>query len=260
MSSPARALITGASGGIGLELARLFAADGQDLVLVARSEAKLDALAEELEREHGIQAAVVAEDLADHEGPARVQAATEAGGLEVHTLVNNAGFGSHGKFWELDRARELAMIDLNIRALADLTHRYLPAMIERGAGRILNIGSTAGFQPGPNMATYYATKVFVLHFTEALAHELRGSGVTATVHCPGPTATGFAETAGSADTKMFNSGVADGASVARDAYAAMKAGEVVKIHGLFNRVMAFSVRLGPRALVRTISGRISSRD
>ncbi len=251
------ALVTGASNGIGLEIAKLFAADGYNLVLVARSEAKLEALARELEAT-GVGAKVCAVDLSSPEGPSAVHAFVEDAGLSVSHLVNNAGFGSCGEFWTLDRARELSMIDLNIRALAELCHLFLPAMIERDFGRVLNIGSTAGFQAGPRMATYYATKAFVLHFSEALAHELRSTGVRVTVHCPGATATGFSSAAGNDKSKLFKSGVAGAVSVATDAYAAMHKGRVLKVHGLLNTLMTLSVRASPRAWTRAIAGRLNS--
>jgi short-subunit dehydrogenase len=257
MTQKRPALITGASGGIGLELAKLFAADGHELVLVARSEEKLRALAEELEHT-GVRVTVLPCDLSQPSSPARVFTELRKREIQLGYLVNNAGFGSIGNFWELDRARELEMIDLNIRALVELTHLVLPGMIERKFGRVLNIGSTAGFQPGPRMATYYASKAFVLHFTEALAQELRGTGVRATVHCPGPTATGFGDVAGNGTTKLFRSGVATAEAVARDAYQAMHAGEVVHIHGVRNAIMAWSVRLGPRSLVRSVVAKLNS--
>lgn len=257
MTSKHTALITGASGGIGLELARLFAADGHDLVLVARSEDKLRALADQLART-GVTITVLRFDLSQPEAPTRLFAELDARGIELGYLVNNAGFGSIGNFWELERARELEMIDLNIRALVELTHLALPGMIARGFGRVLNIGSTAGFQPGPRMATYYASKAFVLHFTEAVAHELRGTGVTATVHCPGPTATGFGEVAGNGKTLLFRAGAASAEAVARDAYQAMRAGKVVHVHGIRNALLSLSVRLSPRGLIRRIVAKLNA--
>jgi uncharacterized protein len=267
MTSKRTALITGASGGIGLELAKLFAADGHDLVLVARSEAKLRALADELTAGNpagnsasnpAIGVTVIAVDLARPAAPRELVAELETRGVELGYLVNNAGIGSNGKFWELEPERELEMIDLNVRALVELTRLVLPSMVARGFGRVLNIGSTAGFQAGPGMATYFASKAFVLHFTEAIAHELRGTGVTATVHCPGATATGFAKAANNHDTRLFASGVASADAVARDAYRAMHAGKTVRVHGLRNAVMAGSVRLAPRAWVTAIAARLNT--
>ena len=257
MADKHTALVTGASGGIGLEIAKLFAADGHDLVVVARSEDKLRELATELERE-GVSATVLPCDLAQPEAATQLFGQLDERGIELGYLVNNAGFGSLGNFWELDRARELAMIDLNVRALVELTHLALSGMVARKFGRVLNIGSTAGMQPGPRMATYYASKAFVNHFTEAIAHELRGTGVTATVHCPGPTATGFGEASGNRDTKLFRSGVATAQNAARDAYRAMHAGKPVRIHGARNAMLALSVKLFPRAWVRPIVARLNS--
>ncbi|HVI01898.1 MAG TPA: SDR family oxidoreductase [Enhygromyxa sp.] len=253
MTEKQAALITGASGGIGLELAKLFARDGHELVLVARSEDKLRALAEQL----GVRATVLAFDLSRPEAPKQLFEQLGERNIELGYLVNNAGFGTVGKFWELDRARELEMIDLNIRALVELTHLALPGMIARKFGRVLNIGSTAGFQPGPRMATYYASKAFVNHWTEALAHELRGTGVTATVHCPGPTATGFGETAGNGTSKLFRNNVAEAGDVARDAYEAMHAGKVMRIHGIRNAMLAASTRISPRSVVRSIVAKLN---
>lgn len=250
------ALITGASSGIGLELAKLFAVDGHDLVLVARREDKLRELADQLSPT-GVTITLLPFDLAQAQAPAQIFAELAARGIELGYLVNNAGFGSMGEFWQLDRARELEMIDLNIRALVELTHLALPGMIERGFGRVLNIGSTAGYQAGPRMATYYASKAFVNHFTEAIAHELRGTRVTATVHCPGPTITGFGEIAGNGKTLLFRAGAATAESVARDAYRAMHAGKVIRIHGLLNRLSAFVVQLSPRRWVRRVVARLN---
>lgn len=249
------ALVTGASSGLGRELARLFAAAGHDLVLVARREPKLRELQEELQERHGITAQVLTADLADPAAPATIEAALED--RPVDYLVNNAGFGTTGPFTTLDRARELAMIQVNVTSLVDLTHRFAARMRERGRGRVLNIASTAGFQPGPGMATYFATKAYVLSFTEALAHELRGTGVTATVHCPGATATEFAQEAGNDKTLLFRLSVADATSVARHAYRSMMKGRVVAIPGILNWLAAQAVRLGPRFLVRFIAARLN---
>jgi len=251
-----RALITGASSGLGLELARLFAADGHDLVLVARRRDRLEALAAELARP-GLSIEIVAVDLEDPATPAALIQGLERKGITIDFLVNNAGFGSQGKFWTLPRERELAMIDVNCRALVELTHRVVPGMIGRGFGRVLNIASTAAFQPGPYMATYYASKAFVLHFSEALAYELRSTGVTVTAHCPGATATGFAEVAAIGHTRLFKAGVADAAAVARHGYRAMLRGRVVAVAGVLNWIGVVGVRFLPRRWVRALAGWIS---
>ncbi|MFV8755852.1 SDR family NAD(P)-dependent oxidoreductase [Nannocystaceae bacterium ST9] len=257
MADKRTALITGASSGIGLELARLFAADGHDLVLVARRRDKLEALAAELAKP-GLTIEIIDADLEDPAAPAALIQRLDRQGVAIDYLVNNAGFGSQGKFWTLPRERELAMIDLNCRALVELTHRVVPGMIGRGFGRVLNIASTAAFQPGPYMATYYASKAFVLHFSEALAHELRDTQVRVTAHCPGATATGFAEVAAIGHTKLFSAGVADPAKVARHAYRAMQRGRVVAIQGPMNWLAAFAIRFTPRAWARAIAAWISS--
>jgi short-subunit dehydrogenase len=257
MAEKRRALITGASSGLGLELARLFAADGHDLVLVARRRDRLEALAVELAKP-GLDIVIIAADLGDPATPAALIQQLDRQGLPIDYLVNNAGFGSRGKFWTLPRALELQMIDVNCRALVELTHRVLPGMIGRGFGRVLNIASTAAFQPGPHMATYYASKAFVLHFSEALAHELRETGVRVTAHCPGATATGFAEAASLGSIRLFSAGVADPAKVARHAYRAMHRGKVVAIAGPANWFAAFTIRFMPRAWARALSSWISS--
>lgn len=251
------ALVTGASAGLGLELAKLFARDKVDLVLVARRRDKLDALAAELAKEHGVKTHVVAADLTDHAAPKAIFDQVTALGVNVDYLVNNAGFGSNGAFVELDAKRELEMVEVNVTALLHLTRLFLPGMVARKKGRVLNVASTAAFVPGPYMATYFASKAFVLSFTEALSHELKGTGVTATVFCPGATATEFAQVAGNDKSKLFQSGVADAASVARSGYLGMKAGKVIAIPGLTNRINVFAPRFAPRVLVRAIAARLN---
>jgi len=249
------ALVTGASAGLGRDFARLFAANGHDLVLVARRRGRLAELATELAAEHGIDTLVLAEDLSDSGSPRRIHAAVEANGLSIDVLVNNAGFGTNGAFAELDLAREIAMVHVNVTSLIELTRLFLPAMIARGRGHVLNVGSTAGFQPGPFMATYCATKAFVNSFTEALAEELRGTGVSATVSCPGATATEFSSISGNDTAPLFERGVvATSSDVARHAYGAMKSGHVVAVPGLMNKVGVQALRLTPRAIVRRVSG------
>lgn len=251
------ALVTGASVGLGRELAKLFAADGHDLVLVARRKDKLDELAAELAKAHGVAATVMPSDLTDPAAPAALADKVRAAGLEVEFLVNNAGFGSNGAFHELDEKRELDMVQVNIAALVQLTRKFLPAMVARKSGRVLNVGSTAGFVPGPFMATYYASKAFVISFTEAIAFELEGTGVTATVLCPGATATEFAAVAGNDKSPLFKSGVADAVSVALHGYRAMMAGRIVAIPGARNKMLIQSLRLSPRATIRGIAARLN---
>jgi short-subunit dehydrogenase len=252
------ALITGASAGIGEQLARCFADDGHDVLLVARREDKLKELAGRLQQAQDITAHVIAADLADPKAPQQVYDEAGRRGLAVEFLVNNAGFGSNGPFLDLDLGGEARMIEVNVGALVKLTHLFGQAMRERGSGRILNIASTAAFQAGPFMATYYATKAFVVSFSEAVAEELRGTGVTLTCHCPGATLTEFGERAGTAGTRLFKRpGVATAEDVARHAYKAMMKGELLAVHGLMNRIAMESVRLAPRKLPRTIASMLN---
>lgn len=220
------ALITGASSGIGAALARLHAAKGGNLVLVARTRPALQALKEELEREHGIAALVLAADLSDPATPGIIFATTEEQGIEIEILMNNAGFGGHGKFHQRDLARDQQMMQVNMTALVTLTHLYLQGMVARGAGRILHTSSTAGFMPGPWQAVYYATKAFVNSFSQAVAQELRGTNVTSTALCPGAVATGFNEASDLQGVKFLAHG-ASAASVARCGYEAMMKGDLI---------------------------------
>jgi len=251
------ALITGASAGLGREYARLFAKDGHDLVLVARRRERLDELARELAAAHGTTCMVIAADLAAPSAGQQIADQVQAAGRTIDFLVNNAGLGKRGPFAQSDVRLQLEMIDVNMRALVDLTHRFLPGMLERKQGRILNIASIAGFVPGPFMATYYASKAFVLSFTEALACELNDSGVTITASCPGPTKTEFSEVAGNARTQLFSNSVAQAAPVALHAYRAMMAGQVVAIPGLLNKLIAQSTRISPRSWLRAIAARLN---
>jgi short-subunit dehydrogenase len=251
------ALITGASAGLGAEYARLFAADKHDLVLVARRRDRLEALARELQSAHGVAVRVVSADLAAHDGGSRVIDEVARLGLQIDFLVNNAGFGTSGAFVELDLGRELEMIQVNVTSLVTLTRGFLPGMVARRRGRVLNVGSTAGFPPGPFMAVYYASKAFVNSFTEALWYELRGTGVTATVSCPGATATEFAEVAGNSRSLLFRLGAASPATVARQGYRAMMKGKPMVVHGLRNKLTVQSLRVSPRALVRAIAASLN---
>ncbi len=251
-------LVTGASSGLGEQLAELLAKDGHDVVLVARQESKLEAVAERLAKSHGITAHVVPADLSRSEAPAAVFEACSAKRLAVDFLILNAGFGSNGAFLDLELDREIDMINVNVTSLVALTHLFARPMVERKRGRILHIASTAGFQPGPYMATYYATKSFVISFSEALAHELRGTGVSVTCHCPGATATEFAARAGNDKTRLFQrSGVASAADVATHAYRAMMRGQVLVVHGAANRIGVAGVRFTPRAWVRSMAAKFN---
>jgi uncharacterized protein len=258
--SPGRnplALVTGASGGIGYELARILARHGHDLILVARSADKLAALAERLELDHGIQVRAIAKDLARPEAAEEIHEWLAAEGLAVDVLVNNAGMGLLGKFAEIGIEGDVEMLRLNVEAPTLLTRLLLPAMLERGSGRILNLASTAGFQPGPLMAVYYATKAYVLSFSEALANEVAGTGVTVTALCPGPTETGFSSHAGSEQSRLFKGATMGARTVAEAGYAALMAGKPVVIPGVRNRILAFGVRLAPRRVVTQIARRMN---
>ncbi len=247
------ALITGASAGLGAEFAKLFAADKHDLVLVARRKDRLETLAAELTKSHGVRVHVIGADLATAAGATQLLADVKALGVDVEFLVNNAGFGSSGAFADADPMRELEMVQLNVTTLLALTRALLPDMLAKKRGRILNIGSTAGFQPGPYMATYYASKAFVNSFTEALWYELKGTGVTATVSCPGATATEFAAVAGTDKSRLFAMGAASADVVARDAYRAMMKGKPMIVHGFKNKLVVQALRVSPRAAVRSVA-------
>ena len=245
MAERQTALITGASSGIGADFARLFAREGYDLVLVARNEGRM--------RELGLPATIIAADLSDPAAPRHIVDELRAKSIDVDVLVNNAGVGLTGAFVETDLRKELEMIQVNIVALTELAKLLLPGMITRRRGRILNVASTAAFQPGPLMAVYYATKAYVLSFSEAIAEELRDSGVTVTALCPGPTETGFAAAANAGATRLFNmTKPATSAGVARAGYEAMKRGRRVVIPGAKNKLLAQSVRVSPRRLVTKI--------
>jgi hypothetical protein len=252
------ALVTGASSGIGRELCKLLARDGHDLVVVARRRERLEALANTLEADFGVNVLVETADLSDPDAPSELFERLQTQNVQVDILVNNAGFGTQGRFWELDREGELDEIQLNVSAVADLTHLFVEPMVERGDGKILNIASTAAFQPGPFMSTYFATKSFVLHFTEGLAYELRVTGVSATVHCPGATETEFAEKAGNDDSLLFQAAsVATPEAVAGHAYRSMLRGKTVAIHGWMNKLTAFITRFSPRSAVRWLTAKLN---
>ncbi|HET9255246.1 MAG TPA: SDR family oxidoreductase [Pseudonocardiaceae bacterium] len=250
------ALITGASAGLGAHFARLFAQDGHGLVLVARRRDKLDRLAAELGAARGVRTTVIAADLTDPKAPQHLHEELTQAGIEVEFLVNNAGFGASGRFADLDLSRQLDMIELNVTALTHLTGLFLPAMIRRRRGRVLNVSSSAGFLPGPYMATYYASKAYVLSFTEALAQELHGTGVTATALCPGATATEFAAAAEMGSAALFK-GVMAAAPVARYGYRAMLAGKTVAVPGVTMKLALQSLRVSPRWLARRLAGRLN---
>lgn len=250
---PDTALITGASSGIGTEFARLQAAAGGDMVLVARSSDKLNALKAELEAAHNVSVTVIAEDLAVAGAADKVFAATEAAGIRVDVLINNAGFGGHGKFHERPLDKERQMIQLNITTLTELTHLYVQGMVARGGGKVLNVASTAGFLPGPLQAVYYATKAYVLSFSQAIAEELGDTGVTVTALCPGPVDTGFVSEANLENVAAFDK-AATPAKVAKIGFEAMQRGKLVTIDNpAFSVMLNWIVPLLPRKAVLKIS-------
>lgn len=244
-------LITGASAGLGVDFARQLAARGEQLVLVARRKERLDALAAELSN-----ARALAIDLGEAGAAGRLMANVAAHGETVTCLVNNAGFGLAGRFAELDGARQRSMIDLNCGTLTELAHAVLPAMIAAKAGAILNVASIAAFQPGPGMAVYFATKAFVLSFSEALHEEVRGYGVSVTALCPGPTATEFGEVAGWGESTLIDRFSATSADVVRAGIAGMDKSRALIVPGFMNKASAQGHRLLPRWLLRKITGSI----
>jgi uncharacterized protein len=248
------ALISGGSGGIGLEIAKVLARKGFDLVLVARTRDALEAAAGQIEGKYDVKAHVFAADLRRREAPEEISDFLRNESIPIQILVNNAGFGLGGEFAETELTRELEMIQVNIAALTHLTKLFLPAMIKAKTGHILNVASTAAFQPGPLMAVYYATKAYVLSFSEALAEELRNSGVTVTALCPGPTRSDFAKVAQVTESRLFSLfGIADAADVAEYGVRAMMHGTRVAIPGIRNKIVAQANRFAPRAVTAKIA-------
>jgi len=256
MPTQKTALITGASFGIGYELARIFAREGYNLVLVARTADKLRQLASELEKAHGTRSLILASDLSAPGAAAYLHDQTTRADIQLDVLVNNAGFGQFGLFAENDLEQCLLQIQLNITTLTHLTRLYLPEMLERKSGRILNVASTAAFQAGPLMSVYYATKAYVLHFSEGIANELQGTGVTVTCLCPGQTVTEFHKRANMLTSRMLQFGAMDARTVAEDGYRALIAGKPVVISGFRNWLVAQSVRISPRRLVTAVARKL----
>ncbi len=251
-------LLTGASAGIGRELAYLFARDGSNLILVARRKERLEALAAELSQQYRVEVLPLPADLSKPEAPEHIFRTLQEQGKEVDVLVNNAGFGLRGAFHELDLDRQLAMIQVNVMALTHLTGLFLPEMLKRGRGGVLNVASTAAFQPGPYMAVYYATKAYVLSFTEALHEELRGSGLTVTCLAPGATQTEFAHVAHMEQTMLFKMRPMDARTVAMAGYKGFRKGKRLVIPGFRNKLGVFLVRLTPRSVILKVVKRLQS--
>ncbi|AZT84844.1 SDR family oxidoreductase [Marinobacter sp. NP-4(2019)] len=245
-------LITGASAGIGEVFARALAAEKQNLILAARREDRLIALASELSEQHGVSVEVLAADLAAADGAEQVAAAVASSGWKLGGLVNNAGFGDRGAFTELSLERQLNMIQVNVASLVSLTWKLLPNLQEQQGSFIINVASTAAFQAGPNMAIYYATKAFVLSFSEALHEELLDSGVAVSALCPGATASEFAAEANMTDTKLFKAGTMSAEDVVKRALT--KRRSAIVIPGLRNRLMIWLGKISPRLINRRIAG------
>ena len=252
-------MITGASSGIGYALTHYFARDGYQLVLVARDQQRLMELAKRLQTQSDISVKIIAKDLALPRSPDEIFEQLQRDDITIQVLVNNAGFGSHGPFAEADLAEQLRLMQVNMVALTHLTRLFLPSMMAQHSGKILNVASTAAFQPGPFMAIYYASKAYVLSFSEALANELRGSGVSVTALCPGPTRTEFQARAGVGHTKLMSGRIMDAESVARIGYDAFMRGQTVVIPGLRNRLLALAVRWAPKALVIRVVRQMQER-
>jgi short-subunit dehydrogenase len=246
------ALITGASSGIGMAFTDLLARDRYDLVLVARNVRQLDDIAASLRTRYNVTVQVLPADLSRPGAPDAIMQALEAGQIHVDLLINNAGSGLLGPFIKTDLATELAMIQVNVVALTALTKHLVRGMVARRHGRILNVASTAAFQPGPLMAVYYASKAYVLSFSQALANELVDTGVTVTALCPGPTRTGFQARAGLQDARLVKGPMMNSARVAEAGYRGMLEGRRIVIPGLSNKLLVQLNRLAPRALVTAI--------
>ena len=253
------ALITGASGGIGYELALHFARDRFDCILVARSRDKLDELAARLESEFRVKTLVVARDLSKPTAVDEIYEEVSAASMSIDLLVNNAGFPVYGRFVDTDWQAELDMLQVNVVALTALTKLFVRGMVERRNGRILNLASTAAFVPGPLMAVYYASKAYVLSFSQALANELQGTGVTVTALAPGPTRTGFQKRGVMEDSRLVRGQIADAKSVAAAGYRGMMRGKTIVIPGFSNKLIPWVARVSPRGAVTRVVRRMQER-
>jgi uncharacterized protein len=251
------ALITGASAGLGTDFARILAGQKYDLILVARNASRLAALATQLSTDHGVRVLILPRDLSIPGSAEALLLDIKSQGLAVDVLVNNAGIGMHGPVANADVRALAGMLQLNVTTLTELTRLFLPDMLARKSGRILNVASTAAFQPGPWMAGYYATKAYVLSFSEALAFELKGTGVTITTLCPGPTSTEFFERAKMSRSRMKDIFFADSRACAQVGVNGMLQGKTMVIHGTLNWMLVLSSKFFPRAIVRFIVGKIN---
>ncbi|WP_139490396.1 SDR family NAD(P)-dependent oxidoreductase [Brevibacillus dissolubilis] len=259
-SSKQTALITGASGGIGLDLAREFAKDGHNLVLVARSQQKLEQFANELRQQYHIDVTIIAKDLSKLGAPEEIYQEVTSQAIQIDVLVNNAGVGLFGEFADSELQSVLDMMQLNMVSLTHMTKLFLQPMVKRDNGKILNVASTGGFQPGPLMAVYYATKAYVLSFTEAIASELRGTGVSVSVFCPGPTKTGFDQAASAQQSKLFTGMmVMECGEVCRLGYREFKKGKTLIIPGFINKVLTKVHRIVPRKVMPEVVRYFSDR-
>jgi len=250
------ALVTGASAGLGESFARALAGKGHDLLLTARRGDRLETLAADLRHSHGINVHVFTADLSEVDAPAELIARVAAAGITIDMLVNNAGFGLQGAVADLDGGKQAAIIDVNCRALVVLARGVLPGMMARRRGGILNIASTASFQPGPMFAVYSASKAFVLSFSEALHEEVKAHGIAVSALCPGPTHTEFADVAGMRHSTLFERFAGAPDAVIRDGLAALDANRAVKVSGAVNRLLAQSTRFAPRSMVRRLAHRL----
>lgn len=251
-------LITGASSGIGMELAKLFAADGSDLVLVARREDRLNELAEDLKSKHGVEVYVLPKDLTQKSAPDEIYNQLENENIQIDVVVNNAGFGNKGHIADLDLNLQLDMIQVNLVALTHLTRLFIPGILERGHGGILNVGSLAGFQPGPNLAVYFATKAYVLSFTEALAEEISNPNIKISCLAPGPVKTEFGEKSDLEDSLLFKVSLMEMEPVVKAGYEGFRKGQTIVIPGLKQQIVPFLNRFTPRLLVRKIAKKLNT--
>jgi short-subunit dehydrogenase len=258
MNSPPTVFITGASSGIGLELAKRFARDGYRLFLTARKTDRFGAAIASLSSLANAGLEPMPDDLADPAAPVRLANELLVRGVVPDVLVNNAGFGTHGSFVESDELFQVQMLQVNVVALTHLTRLLLPGMVARGSGRILNVSSTASFQPGPYMAVYYASKAYVTSFSQALGYELRRSGITVTALCPGPTVTDFQRRAGVEESPLFKKNTMSAKAVADLGYAAMHRGKPMVITGAKNKLLAIAGKFAPRSLTTHVAGRLNA--